>query len=551
MEPHAVVVEPDPVGGGMTVYTGTQGQFIVRNEVSRLLSLPKSKVRVVPMMLGGGFGAKYGIVEPLAAATAAKLNQPVKMVLTRVEDFLTTTPSPASIIELKTGVKKDGTLTALQARVYLDNGIFAFTLGGIVGILIGGYYKCDNVKIDCYEVNTHKPQVGAYRAPGAPQATFALESNIDDMAEALGMDPMEFRLKNVVVNGDLMGNGEPWPSLGVKECLEQLRQHPLWQSRANKGPNEGIGLAIGGWPCGVGPAASVCRVDEDGTVRVHIGSVDISGSNSSFILVAAEILGVSPDQVELIPGDTATGPLAPPSGGSMVTYSVAGAVANAAQAARKKLIELAAEEFEANPDDLEIKEGKVQVKGVPDRSTTIAELASKAANKAGGPGPIVGEGTAAIETNAPGFVAHLVKVRVDPETGQVQPTQYVAVQDVGFALNPLIVEGQIHGGVVQSIGYGLHERMVYDDSGELLTASFMDYDIPKAPDVPNIEAVLVHNPSPIGPFGARGIGEPPITAAPAALGNAIKNATGVRINELPLRAETVWRALHGNGQNGN
>jgi CO/xanthine dehydrogenase Mo-binding subunit len=549
LEPHAVVAEPDPIKGEMTVYTGTQGQFIVRNEVSRLLSMPKSKVRVVPMALGGGFGAKYGIVEPLAAAVAAKVGQPVKMVLTRSEDFLTTTPSPASIIELKTGAKKDGTLTALQARVYLDNGIFAFALGGIVGILLGGYYKCENVKIDCYEVNTHKPQVGAFRAPGAPQATFALEANIDDMAKQIGLDPLEFRLKNVAVNGDLMGNGDPWPSIGVKECLERLREHPAWQNRANKGPNEGVGIAIGGWPCGVGPAASVCRVDEDGTVRIHVGSVDISGVNSSLVLVAAEILGVSPDEVELIQGDTETGPIAPPSGGSQVTYSVTGAVANAAQSARKKLLELAADEFEASPEDLDIREGKVQVRGVPDRTITIAELASKAANKAGGPGPIIGEGTAAIEANAPGFVAHLVKVKVDPETGQVEPTQFVAVQDVGFALNPMLVEGQIHGGVVQGIGWGLHEQMVYDESGELLTSTFMDYDIPKATAVPEIEAVLVHNPSPIGPFGARGIGEPPITAPAAAIGNAIKDATGVRIKELPLRAETVWRALHGgNGQ---
>lgn len=548
LEPHAVVAEPDLAKGGMTVYTGTQGQFIVRNEVARLLSLPKSRVRIVPMTLGGGFGAKYGIVEPLAASVALKMRQPVKMVLTRSEDFLTTTPSPATIIELKTGAKKDGAITAIQARVLLDNGIFAFALGGIVGILLGGYYKCENVKIDCFEVNTHKPQAGAYRAPGAPSASFALESNVDDMAAAVGLDPLEFRLKNAAEDGDLMGNGEPWPSIGVKYCLEKLKDHPAWQNRANKAANEGIGIAIGGWPCGVGPAASVCRVDDDGTVRIHVGSVDISGSNSSMVLIAAEILGVSPDEVELIAGDTDSGPIAPPSGGSMVTYSLAGAVANAAQSARKKLLELAANEFEASVEDLEIKNSRVQVKGVPDRSMTIAELAGKAASTSGGPGPIIGEGGSAIAKNAPSFVAHLVKVRVDSETGQVEPIQYVAVQDVGFALNPTMVEGQVHGGAVQGIGWGLHERMVYDESGELLTGSFMDYDIPKAPTVPDIETILVFNPSPLGPFGARGMAEPPITAGPAAIGNAIKDATGVRLSELPLRPETVWQALQENGK---
>jgi CO/xanthine dehydrogenase Mo-binding subunit len=192
---------------------------------------------------------------------------------------------------------------------------------------------------------------------------------------------------------------------------------------------------------------------------------------------------------------------------------------------------------------LEITDGNVHVKGVPDKSKTIAELAARAASKAGGPGPIIGEGSAAIETNAPGFVVHLAKVAVDPDTGRVVPKQFVAVQDVGFALNPMLVEGQIHGGVVQGIGWGLHEHMVYDDQGELLTATFMDYDIPKAESVPQIDTVLVENPSPLGAFGARGIGEPPITAPAAALGNAIKNATGIRVDQLPIRPETLWLAM--------
>ncbi len=542
MEPHAVVVEPDPVRGSLTIYTGTQGQFMVRDEVARLLSLPQSKVRVVPMTLGGGFGAKYGIVEPLIAAVAHTLGQPVRMVLTRSEDFLTTMPSPASIIELKTGARKDGTLTALQARVILDNGIFPFALGGIVGILLGGYYKCPNVQIDCFEALTNKPQAGAYRAPGAPQATFALESNIDEMARALGIDPLEFRLHNAVETGDLMGNGDPWPNIGLRQCLERLREHPAWRDR-NGAPGEGVGIAVGGWPCGMSPAASVCRVDTDGTVRIHVGSVDISGVNSTFNLVAAEILQVSPDQVEIIQGDTQSGPYAGPSGGSQTTYSVAGAVAAAAQEARSQLLKIAADHFEASADDLELKDGHVQVKGVPDRAIALGELASMAQRKAGGPGPIVGQGQAAVEQNAPGFVVHLVRVAVDQETGQVTPLRYVAIQDVGFALNPMMVEGQIHGGAVQGLGYGLKEALVYDEYGQLLTATFMDYDLPKADSVPSIETILVENPSPHGPFGARGIGEPPITAGPAALANAIKDATGVRVTELPIRAETLWRAL--------
>jgi len=543
LEPCAVLAEPD-VRGGLTLYVSTQGQFSVRDEVSRLLGLPKSKVKVVPMTVGGGFGAKYGIIEALVAATAIKVGRPVRMVLTRSEDFLTTTPSPATVIEMKTGAKKDGTITAIQARVLMDNGVFPFALGGIVGILLGGYYKCANVKIDCFEVFTNKPQAGAYRAPGAPSATFALESNIDDLARELGIDALEFRYRNAVETGDLMGNGDAWPSLGLKECLERMREHPVWKDRQ---PGEGVGIAIGGWPCGMSPAAAICRVDDDGTIRVHVGSVDISGVNSSYVLVAAEILGVSPDQVEIIQGDTQTGPFAPASGGSQTTYSVSGAVANAAREVRRKLLNVAADHFEAAVEDLEIKDGQVQVKGVPARAVAIGELASTAQRKKGGPGPIVGEGTSAVEENAPGFVVHLAKVAVDRDTGQVTPLHYVAIQDVGFALNPMMVIGQIHGGTVQGIGWGLHEAMVYDENGQLLTGSFMDYDIPKMDTVPMVETILVQNRSPYGPFGARGIGEPPITAGPAALANAVRDAVGVRVTETPIRPEHLWRALNNGG----
>jgi CO/xanthine dehydrogenase Mo-binding subunit len=549
MEPHAVVAEPGPLGQSITFYTSTQGQFIVRDEAARLLGLPKSKVRVVPMTVGGGFGAKYGLIEPLVGAVALALGRPARMVLTRSEDFLTTTPAPASIIELKTGAKKDGTLTALKARVIMDNGVFPFTLGGIVGILLGGYYKCPNVKIDCLEVLTNKPQTGAYRAPGAQSATFAVESNVDEMARALGIDPLEFRMKNAAETGDAMGNGDPWPSIGLKLCLERLHEHPAWQN-GTKQANEGIGIAVGGWPVGATPAAAVCRVDTDGTVRVHVGSVDISGVNSMYPLIAAEILGVSPDQVEIVQGDTRNGPFAGPSGGSQTTYSVSGAVANAAREVRKRLLDLAADHFEASADDLEIKDGIVQVRGVPDRTIPIGELADMAEGKAGGPGPVIGEGRAAVEDGAPGFVVHLAKVAVDPDTGRVELRQYVAIQDVGFALNPMLVEGQIHGGTVQGIGWGLHEAMVYDENGQLLTGTFMDYDMPKAAQVPDIEAILIHNPSPHGPFGARGIGEPPITAGAAAIANAVRDASGARVLELPIRAESVWRALHENGKKG-
>ena len=543
LEPHASTAVPDPLGAGVTIYTSTQGQYMVRDEVARLLSLPRSKVRVVPMTVGGGFGAKYGIIDPLVAAVALAVGQPVRLVLTRTEDFLTTTPSPASIIKLTTGASSDGRLTALKANVVLDNGVFPFALGGIVSVLLGGYYKCEHVQIDIFEVLTHKPQGGAYRAPGAPQATFALESNIDELARAIAMDPIEFRMQNAAEAGDLMGNNDPWPDIGLKQVLARLREHPAYGQRPAPGSHEGVGIAVGGWPGGISPAAAICRVDTDGTVRVHVGSVDISGVNSSLVLVAAEILQVPPEKVELIQGDTRSGPYAGPSGGSQTTYTVSAAVAVAAKAAKQQLLEVAAEQFEASVEDLELVDGNVQVRGVPDRAVAIGRLAERAEGENGGRGPIVGEGRSALANSAPGFVAHLVRVRIDQETGQVTPLQYIAVQDVGFALNPLLVEGQIQGGSVQGLGWGLNEAMRYDERGQLLSASFMDYDIPKFESTPPIESILVENRSALNPFGVRGIGEPPITAGGAAVANAVRDAIGVRPTELPVRSEAVWRML--------
>jgi CO/xanthine dehydrogenase Mo-binding subunit len=284
-------------------------------------------------------------------------------------------------------------------------------------------------------------------------------------------------------------------------------------------------------------------VDSDGRVNVHLGTVDISGINSSFVLIAAEVLGVSPDEVSIVASDTSSSPYGPASGGSVVTYSVSGAVQNAAQAAKEKLLAVAADEFEAAPEDIELVDSHAQVRGVPDKRLTISQLVNIAQSKAGGGGPIVGEGSAAKEENAPGFVAHLLKIKVDAETGEIRPLNYVGVQDVGFAINPMMVEGQMHGGMIQGLGIALSEAMVYDENGQLLTGSFMDYAVPRINTVPEVETVLVENPSTYGTFGARGIGEPPIIAGAAAAANAIFDATGVRLTNLPMQGKALWQKL--------
>ena len=541
MEPHAVVVDPGPLGESLTIYTSTQGQHSVRSEVSRLLSMPEHKVVVKPMTFGGGFGAKYGIYDPLAASVALAIGQPVRLLLSRSEDFASTMPAPAMYMEVKTGVKKDGTVTGLQAKVFTDNGVFSFNHGGLMATLIGSTYKWQAVQFNTYEVYTHKPPVGAYRAPGAPQSAFAIEGNIDDMAYALGLDLVDFRLQNAVEDGDKTGTGRPLPThIGLRQCLDVAKAHPLWQ---NKQAGDGVGIAVGAWPTFMEAAEAICRVDTDGRVRVNVGSVDISGVNSSFVLVAAEMLGVSPDDVDII-GDDTTGAYGPGSGGSKVAYSVSGAVQKAALDVKQQLLEVAAKEFEAAAEDVVIQEGQAHVIGVPDKKISIGDLVKKSRSTIGA-GPIVAQAKASPPEAGAAFAVQIVKLNVDEHSGTVTPEKLVTIQDVGFSLNPMMVEGQMMGGAVQSMSMALHEAMVYDEEGQLLTASFMDYSMPRSDNTPELESIMVNNPSPHGPFGMRGVGEPPISAGAAAVAGAIRDVTGVAIDEIPVRAETLWRAMQG------
>ncbi len=538
LEPHAAVVVP---GTELTVYSSTQGQFAVRSEVARLLNMPERKVRVVPMTVGGGFGAKYGLIEPLVAAIAMALNKPIKMVLTRSEDMITTTPAPATEFRARLAATASGQLLALEADVDMDNGVFPFGFGGIVAMLFGGTYKCPNFRASIRQLSTHKPQGGAYRAPGAPQVSFVLESLVDELIRRVGADPIEWRLQHAVEAGDPTGTGATWGGIGMRDVLSRAKIHPF-MSEARE-PNVGLGIAVGAWGGAFSPAGAVCRIEPDGTVRLQVGSVDISGVHSSLVLVVAETLSIDPEQIELVQGDTNMGPYAPASGGSQVTVSVSGAVLDASNSVKQQLLKLAASELEAHIEDLELKNGQAQVRGVPDKGITIAKLAGIAQRKAGGDGPIVAEGRSAMKSGAPGFAVHLAKVHVDPDTGFVTPLAQVAIQDVGFALNPTLVQGQMHGGTAQGIGMGLYEAMRYDEVAGHATANFLEYVFPRASDIPPLETIMVENPSDSAPFGARVVGEPPLVPGAAAISNAIFDAVGVRILELPARPETIWREM--------
>lgn len=539
IEPHATVATVDPVTGEVTLYTATQGQFYVRRETARILGLPEAQVRVVPMHVGGGFGGKILLHQPLVAAVAMLLRRPVRLVLTRMEDFLTTNPAPATVIDLTLGAQRDGTLVALRGRMLMDAGAKPGAPLATGGILLGGYYRVPHLEIECLEVLTNKPPVGAYRAPAAPQATFAIESAMDELAGRLGMDPVALRLKNASRPGDPMPNGRPWAKMGLREVLEALDAHPL--RRQPREPGEGIGVAVGGWLGGIESASACVRANTDGTFEVVVGAVDITGTLTTMGLIAAEVLGLPPEKVRVRTADTSQAPYSGMSGGSKITYTVGTAVRAAAEDARRQMLQIAASHLEARVEDLELRDGHVVVRGTPTVSLGLAEIASMSMRFGAQYAPVFGVGNTVITRQSPGFAGHLVRVRVDRETGEVRITDYVVVQDVGRALNPPAVEGQMIGGVAQGIGWGLLERVVYDGAGGLLTATFADYPLPRASDVPRVETVVVEVPSEDGPFGAKGVGEPPVVPAAAAIANAIADAAGVRIASLPAGAGAVAR----------
>ncbi len=542
LEPQAVVATVDPLSGGVTIYTATQGTFFVREATAKALGVSEQLVRIVPMTVGGGFGGKIVLLQPLTAILAVAMKRPVRLVLSRRDDFLLSSPGPGSTIELRTGVKRDGTLVALQARLIFDAGASPGAPASIGGILLGGYYRIPHLDIEALEVLTNKPPVGAYRAPGAPQATFAIESQMDEMAKELGLDPVELRLRNAVNEGDPMPNGRPWGRLGLRKILETLQEHPSWRHR-ERGDGLGYGIAIGGWPGGVESASACVRANTDGTFQVVMGAVDISGTATTMALIASEVLGIPPDRIRVVTADTDQAPYAGMSAGSKTTYTVGSAVKIAAEDARRQILAIAAKEMEARADDLEIDDRTVRVRGTPQKALPLAEIAQKSMSFGAKYPPVFGTGSVPSPKASPGFAAHLVKARVDPETGQVRLLSHVVIQDVGFAINPAAVEGQMRGGAAQGIGWGLLESMIYDESGTLLTASFADYSIPRATDVPHTETMIVEVPSEAGPFGAKGVGEPPVIPGGAALANAIADAIGVRITTLPMTPARIAAAL--------
>src|SRR5205814_337015 len=469
--------------------------------------------------------------------------------MTRREELEAGMPAPQVIIRLRTGVKRDGTLVALDGEVVIESGAFSGAVLAVSGVFLASLYRWPNFDVKGFEVLTHKPSIAAYRAPVAPQTIFAIDSQMEQIAKAIGVDPVEFRLRHLQREGDKMANNQPWLSNGAVEVLTRLAEHPLWKKRAEwkasskDGKLRGTGLSLGGWLGGLQPTSATVKLSPDGTLAVLTGQVDIAGTNIALAQIAASAYGVDIDKVKITTGDTDVAPMTGLSAGSKTVYTVGAAVLQAAQDARRQTLEIAAKELEAAVQDLEIEDGKVVVRGVPDKGVTIASIGKKGNLYMSKVPPVLGVANPAFTQQAPAFAGQLARIEIDPDTGEVTLHQFVVAQDVGKAINPLACEGQMQGGAVQSLGIALTEGLMYDDKGRLMNPSLLDYRKLTAADLPNIECIILEKPSPAGPFGARGVGEPPIVPAPAAIANAIEDAAGVRLTELPMTPEKIALAI--------
>ena len=541
LEPMACIARSEP-NGRLTIWASTQGPYQVRSQLATVLQLEISQIKVIPMELGGGFGAKLRLAfEAYPALLSIKCGQPVKLINTREETFTLNGPRLPVTNYIRSGINNDGTIMAREAYTVFDVGAY-LGAGPNSGVGHGlGAYHIPNYRLRSYGVYTNKVYVGSYRASGVADMTFAVESHTDNIANKLGIDPIDFRMKNAIKKGDIAVNGSPLPSNGLMETLEAIKKT---LNKPDAGSDRGVGVALCEWRSGSGPSTASISVNEDGTISLLTGSVDISGSDTSLAAIAAETLGISLDKVIVAKRDTDLAPFTGPSGGSRIIYSQGTAVQRAAEDTKAKLFLLASERLGVAAEALICEEGMVYVQDNPAQSLDIGQIARLSLSSRGG--PIIGTASLSNMPYTPVFSTHAAEVLVDKETGQVKVTRYIQAQDVGVAINPMSVEGQLDGGAVQGIGRALSEDMQFDpQTGEVKNASFATYLMPLAIDMPNIEDILIRVPAEDGPFGARAVAEPPGFGPPAAIANAIYDAIGIRINDLPLSPERVLSAING------
>ncbi len=545
LELRASVADVD-LNGKLTVWTDNQGIFKARELIAEYLKLPYHRVKVMPAEVGGAFGGKeHQQLAPLAALLALKCRRPVKMVMTREEVFKATRPAAASVFKMKMGVKKDGSLIAIQTDIIFDYGVStgmpgmnAFNFAANNGLSL---YNVPNLKINCYDVLTHKAPSGPYRAPTATQTCFAVESQMDLMAKALGMDPLEFRNKNASVKGDLMVDGSSFGKIGFKQTIKSMQDY-LSGHPAPKGQHQGRGIAAGLWITHANGSAAHVNINEDGTVAVAVGSTDVSGTRTTLAQMAAEVMEVPFERVVIVAGDTETTPYSAITAGSMTTRTMGIAVCRACQDAKDQLCKKGAQKLKLKVDEVEYSRGRVQVKGQPEKFLTLSDLARMPFGSVG-MGAITGRGAGDLGSEAtPVFAVQAADIEVDPETGKIKVLDFVIAQDTGVAVNPKILEGQMQGSVVQGLGWALSEGYVYQD-GLLKNSTFLDYRMPTAADVPYIKTLLVEEASGTEPFGLRGAGEPPLVPSLATIANAVHNAVGIRLTAVPMTPEAVLKKI--------
>ncbi|MBL7176884.1 MAG: xanthine dehydrogenase family protein molybdopterin-binding subunit [Desulfobacteraceae bacterium] len=541
IEPFAAVASVDKAGK-VTVWTHSQGLFTARQMIAHFLALPTSQVKLVPVEIGGGFGGKtYQPVAPLCGLLAMKSGRPVRMEMTRDEVIKDSRPAAESIVTIKMGVTRKGLITAASASLIYDSGAYPemshgmFTSGNVLC-----QYKIPNVSIDTKDVLTNKVPSAYYRAPATPQAHFAMESHLDIIAETLDMNPLQLRILNAAEEGDTQPNGEVFSRVGFKETLERMVDYLQIKGKL-EGKNRGRGIACGFWHGGSGGFGVYINVNNDGSVNLVLGVTDISGSRTSIAQIVAEELGLPLDQVKVVIGDTETGPWGSNSVGSLTVYSLSTAAYRACQDVKAQLSSLAAKRFEVDPSEIEFSKGLFQVKANTEKSISFTDLARSTA-VIFGKGPVLGRGTLDGMPPAPTLSVHAVDVEVDDETGKVRVISYAVAQDVGRAINPLSIEGQIQGAVTQGIGWALMEEYIFE-KGVVQNTTLLDYRMPTATDVPMIDVMIVEVPSPRGVYGLRHVGEPPMVPTLAAVANAVYNATGVRFKELPMTPEVVLNGM--------
>jgi CO/xanthine dehydrogenase Mo-binding subunit len=526
----------------LTIWTSTQGAFPVRAQVSELLKQPISRVKVIPTEIGGGFGGKIPVyLEPVAALLSKKTGRPVKLQMDRTEVFEGTGPTSGTYIKAKVGATNDGKLTAAEAYLAYEAGAYAGSPVGAGMLCMMAPYEIPAIRIDGYDVLVNKPKTAAYRAPGAPAAAFAMEQVIDEIAEKLGADPLQFRLQNASKEGTRQSTGQPFKRIGNIECVEAALGSPHYNAPL-EGPNRGRGVASGYW-MNVGLKSSItASINPDGTVSLTEGSTDIGGTRTSIAMQLAETLGIAAEDVKPQVVDTDSIGYTDVTGGSRTTYAAGVAAYEAGVDIINQLKARAATIWEKPIDEIDYQDGVLTCTTDADKRMTFKEIAGKILQTGA---PIVGRANVNAMGQGGAFSTQICDVEVDPETGKVTILRYTVIQDAGTAIHPAYVEGQMQGGAVQGIGMALNEEYYYDESGRMVNASYLDYRMPTSLDLPMIDTEIVEVPNPGHPYGVRGVGEVPIVPPLAAVANAVYRATGHRFRDLPMSPRRILEETQG------